>query len=56
MTLELVCPVDGCDATCSGETEDDILEQATEHAEDAHPDLELDDDTVATIKDEIEEV
>ena len=56
MALELVCPVEGCDAICSGDTEGDILEQGTAHAGDAHPDLELDDETVAAIKDDIEEV
>jgi predicted small metal-binding protein len=56
MALELVCPLEGCEATCSGETEDDILAQAEEHAADAHPDLTLDDDTVETLKAGIEEV
>jgi len=56
MSLELTCPIDGCDAVCAGESEDEILEQAEAHAADAHPDLELDDATVQTLKDGIEEV
>jgi predicted small metal-binding protein len=56
MSLELTCPVDGCDAVCAGDSEAEILEQAEAHATDAHPDLELDEDTVQTLKDGIEEV
>lgn len=56
MTLELECPVDGCDGICSGSTEEEVLEQAEAHAADAHPDLELDEDTVETLKASIQEV
>lgn len=56
MSHELHCAVDGCDASITEETEDEVLETAEEHAAEAHPDLELDDETVETIRDNIEEV
>ncbi|MFT4948841.1 MAG: hypothetical protein ACI9CA_000968 [Natronomonas sp.] len=55
ITVEQICPVDEYDATCSGDAEDDTLRQVTAHAEDAHPDLALDDGTVATTRDGIGE-
>lgn len=56
MSLGLTCPVEGCSATCEGETEDEVMELAEEHAADKHPDLELDKDTVREIKANIKEV
>jgi len=55
MTKELQCVVDGCEATIEAETEEEILQQAEAHAGEAHPDLELDEDTVETLKDHIHE-
>jgi predicted small metal-binding protein len=50
MTKVLDCPMDGCHAHIEAETEDEVMEQAAEHAQSAHPDLELDDETVASIR------
>lgn len=56
MARELHCVVEGCDASINEETEEEVLEAAEEHATEAHPDLELDEETVETIRDNIEEV
>ena len=56
MSKQLTCPMDGCHATIEGETEADIMSQAQDHAADAHPDLELDDETVESLKAKIETV
>ena len=40
MTKELQCVVDGCEASIEVETEEEIFEQAENHASEAHPDLE----------------
>ena len=56
MSHELHCVIDGCDASINEDSEEAVLEAAEEHAAEAHPDLELDEDTVETIKDNIEEV
>ncbi|WP_254839041.1 DUF1059 domain-containing protein [Natronomonas marina] len=55
MSKELHCVVDGCEATIEAETEAEILEQAEAHAADAHPELELDEETVETLKGHIQE-
>lgn len=56
MSQQLHCVVDGCDASITEETEEEVLETAEEHAAEAHPDLELDEETVETIRDNIEGV
>lgn len=56
MAQELHCVVDGCDASITEDTEEAVLETAEEHAAEAHPDLELDEETVEIIKDNIETV
>ena len=56
MSHELSCVIDGCDAEISDGSEEEVLERAAEHAEEAHPDLELDEGTVETIKEHIREV
>jgi predicted small metal-binding protein len=56
MTHELDCVIDGCDASISEDSEAEVLEAAEEHATEAHPDLELDDETVEVIRENIEEV
>lgn len=55
MSKRLDCPMEGCHASIEGETEDEIMAQAEEHAASAHPDLELDDETVETIRSSIQE-
>jgi len=55
MAHELDCVIDGCDASISADSEEAVLEQAEEHAAEAHPDLDLDEDTVETIRAHIEE-
>jgi predicted small metal-binding protein len=52
----LECPIDGCSATIEAETEEAIMDQAEEHASSSHPDLELDDETVETIRSSIIQV
>lgn len=52
----LECPIDGCSATIEAETERAVMDQAEEHANDSHPELELDDETVETIRSSIIEV
>lgn len=56
MSQQLHCVVEGCDASITEESEEEVLETAEEHAAEAHPDLELDEETVETIKENIEEV
>jgi predicted small metal-binding protein len=53
MTKKLDCPMDGCTAHIEAETEEEVMEQAAAHAESAHPDLELDEETVANIRSQI---
>ncbi|MDS0258124.1 DUF1059 domain-containing protein [Haloarcula sp. S1CR25-12] len=56
MAQQLSCVVDGCEATITEETVAEILEVAEGHAAEEHPDLELDEGTVETLKENIEEV
>lgn len=42
--------VEGCDGVVSGETEDEVLAAAAQHAADAHGITEVSDDLVAAIK------
>lgn len=56
MTKRLECFIEGCDATIEADTEDEVMERAAAHAAEAHPDLELDDDTVGAIRDAIVDV
>ncbi|VTT88275.1 hypothetical protein DM2_1609 [Halorubrum sp. DM2] len=48
--------MDGCSATIESETEQEVMAQAEEHANDSHPELELDDETVENIRSSIIEV
>lgn len=50
MAKRLDCIVEGCHATIEGETEEEIMEKATEHAQEKHPDLELDDEMASNIR------
>lgn len=56
MAMHLDCPADGCSASIDGETEESVLSQAEEHAAEAHPEMEMDDETVSMIKSHIREV
>jgi predicted small metal-binding protein len=56
MTKRLDCIIEGCHATIEAETENEIMEQAQAHASEAHPDVELDAETVASIRAEIRDV
>jgi predicted small metal-binding protein len=56
MTKKLECPVDGCHATIEAQTEEEVMAQAEDHAASSHPELELDDETVANIRSNIKDV
>jgi predicted small metal-binding protein len=56
MTKRLECVIDGCHATIEAETEEEVMTRAQEHAGEAHPDLELDPETVETIQGAIQDV
>jgi predicted small metal-binding protein len=50
----LECPVDGCHAAIEAETVKELMDRATAHAGKKHPDLELDEATVADIQSRIQ--
>jgi predicted small metal-binding protein len=56
MTKKLDCVVEGCHASIEAETEEAIMAQAQEHAAEAHPDVELDEETVGLIRGHIQDV
>ena len=56
MTKRLDCVVDGCDATIEGESEDEVMAQAQEHAQSEHPDMDIDDETADNIRSNIRDV
>ena len=56
MSKQLDCPMEGCHATIEAETEDEVMAQAGEHAKSAHPDLDLDDETLGSIRSKIRDV
>jgi predicted small metal-binding protein len=56
MTKRLECVIEGCHATIEAESEDAVMAQVGAHAADAHPDLELDDETVETIRSSVRDV
>ena len=51
MSKRLDCIVDGCHATIEADTADAVMEQA-----EAHPELELDEATVRSLRSNIREV
>ena len=55
MTKKLECPLEGCHATIEAETEEAVMAQAEEHANRSHPELELDDETVESLRSKIQE-
>ena len=46
MAYQFDCMVDGCDHTMRGDTEDEVVEQAREHAQNHHPDMDFDEQQV----------
>ena len=56
MSKQLNCPMEGCHASIEADSEDEVMAQAQAHAESAHPELELDEETVASIKAQIKDV
>ena len=56
MSKRLDCPLEGCHASIEGESEDEIMEQAADHAASAHPELTLDEETAANIRSKIVDV
>lgn len=56
MSKRLDCFMEGCDATIEAGTEEEVMAQVEDHAASTHPDLELDEETVATIRDHIRDV
>jgi len=56
MAQQLDCVVDGCTASITEETVEEVLEVAGDHAAEEHPDLELDEETIEMLKENIEEV
>lgn len=56
MSKRLDCFMEGCNATIEAETEAEVMSQVEDHAAKAHPDLELDDETVQTVRDHIRDV
>lgn len=54
MGKRLDCVLEGCHASIEAETEEEILSQASEHAKEAHPELDLDDETVEMLRSNIE--
>lgn len=56
MTKRLDCPLEGCHASIEAETAAEVMSQAEDHATSTHPDLELDDETVADIRSQIRDV
>jgi predicted small metal-binding protein len=56
MTKRLECFIEGCTAAIEADTEDVIMEQAASHAADAHPELELDEATLDSIRGAIQDV
>ncbi|WP_254829856.1 DUF1059 domain-containing protein [Haloglomus salinum] len=56
MSKRLDCVIDGCQATVEAETEEELLEHVQAHAAEEHPDLELDEETVAVVKENIQTV
>ncbi len=46
---ELHCPLQ-CGATIRAENDDEVMQQAASHAAEAHPDLELNEDTQSQLR------
>lgn len=53
MVKKLDCPMDGCTAHIEAETEEEVMAQVEGHARNAHPEMELDEETVERIRSKI---
>ncbi|MDZ7701861.1 MAG: DUF1059 domain-containing protein [Halobacteriales archaeon] len=56
MTKRLDCIMEGCDASIEGETEEEIMAEVEPQVAEAHPELELTEETVQTVRDHIQDV
>jgi predicted small metal-binding protein len=56
MTKKLDCPMEGCHASIEAATEGEVMAQVEGHAKESHPELELDDETVESIRSKIRDV
>lgn len=56
MAKRLDCFMEGCTATIQAETEAEVMSQVEDHVADVHPDLELDRETVQTVRDHIQNI
>jgi predicted small metal-binding protein len=58
VTKELACSEVGfdCSYTARAEDEEGILDQVAEHAAEEHPDVELTDDVIASVRDQIQDI
>jgi predicted small metal-binding protein len=56
MAKKLDCPIEGCHASIEAETEAEVMAQAEAHATSEHPEVKLDEETVATIRGRIRDV
>lgn len=53
MTRKLDCPVDGCHATIEAESDEEVMQQAQSHASKQHPDMEMDEETMDSLRSRI---
>lgn len=56
MPMKLDCPLEGCHASIEAETEQEVMAQVEDHASSDHPDLELNEETVESIRSAIKVV
>lgn len=53
MTRRLDCVVEGCHASIEADSDEAIMAQVEDHVAAAHPDLDLDDETVDAVRSHI---
>lgn len=56
MFQRVECIVDGCSGVCTGETEDELMAEVEAHVKEAHPEITIDEETIAAVKAEVETV
>lgn len=56
MAVELDCPLEECHRVIRAPDADLIMEEVATHADEAHPDVGIDEDTYATLRSTIQEV
>ncbi len=49
----LECPIGDCTSVFEAETDDELMEQVTDHATEHHPEVEIDDETEAELRSRI---